>query len=146
MKLSEFKNYVGDVNLEYGGLFIDPSDFRHGYANCLRVSELPIDGCVIVERITVYFDNPKHVKGAYESCGTKKPWGKTSNDRKLSIIEMCAGYGYYDRHGYDWLLAESDSWASREEMESWSQNVIRLTEDQTVFDYLYNEGFLGDYE
>jgi hypothetical protein len=153
-ELSEFKNYIGDVSLEYGGLFINLDNFKHGYADCLRVIDLEnggTDGAVMVERITVCFDDSKIVKDALKSCGWDKPIGKDAHSKQLCIVETVAGYGYYDPVSdmsgpHCWILVEYDSYATQEEIESWRGEIVRLTEDQDVFEYLYNEGFLSEFE
>lgn len=95
-------HYTGDVNLECGGMFIDISEWKWGYASVVRVedweSATGFTGTVLIEELTVntrtsdvrrairYFDSPAWSK-----------YGKTTSC--LVIVVALVAYGSYDRDG-----------------------------------------------
>jgi hypothetical protein len=156
MKLSDFTNYVGDVNLEYGGMFIDFSDYRHGYADCLKVTDLDsgcgFAGAVMVERITVYFDRhiagKDEIKSALQSSGFESLDGLSIQARRFAVVESMAWYGLYDvvsdmSGDHRWIIqCEPDEETS---FDGWIADII-LGEDQDLFEYLYTTGYLSNFE
>ena len=99
---NDFKHYIGDCSLEYGGLFVNLEDFRDGYAECLQITDLDsacgFNNTVMVERITVLFDTAERVKDALACCGlTFEDLRKMPiESRKMAIVDACASYGHYD--------------------------------------------------
>lgn len=66
--------YSGDTNLEYGGVFIDVTDWRRGYCSAVRVTDLDSGcgfvGAVMIEHITINgTDDAEIIRRAYASCG-----------------------------------------------------------------------------
>ena len=160
---NDFKNYVGDVSLESGGVFINLDDFKHGYANCLRTCELSPQDTTMAERITVYFDDPQKVKQALD--GYDMAWFRSLpvESRKLIIIEACASYGLYDvvsdfMGDHRWIIHEYCPWWRDLNLDGWKlTNVIgyykKTTKDgieyschQDIMSWLYYNGMLVDYD
>lgn len=87
-------SYVGDVNLEYGGLFFETSNWEeHQYATALRITDLDsgcgFDGGLMIERICII--KPDNMGPALDCCG----W----DGEELTVemeIEACMSYGHHD--------------------------------------------------
>ena len=115
--------YVGDVNIEYGGMFIDTSDVEHGYAEVLRVTDLDsacgAEGLVMIERLTVILDNKDINVKALDSCGMlgeSVGW--------LGLIESVVFYGYYDcvedfTGPHRWIVVTSDYTGNKQSWDGW---------------------------
>ena len=160
MELKDYEHYIGDVSLEHGGTFYDLSEWKYGYVNALRVTDLDsgcgFNGAVMVERLTIITDNPDVIKSARECCGFETPGslpGRTSADRKLIIADCVMHYGHYDIvsdfMGDHRLIiqTESDEWDGYNPMEfdGWKADV-RLAECQDLFEYLQAEGWLSEFD
>ena len=93
--------YVGDVNVEYGGTWYDMTTFDDGYVSCVRVTDLAsakgFDGAVMVEHLVVPLDK-SHWKSALDCCGMKPSdlLAMDSDWRKVAICESLLSYGIYD--------------------------------------------------
>jgi hypothetical protein len=148
----KYKNYIGDVSLHYGGIFIDPSTWHDGYADCLRVTDLDsgcgFDGAVLVEKITVYgLDDKKMIDTARGCCGTEYLRGD-GNNRKLQVIYDMAEYGYCDpdedyRRPSTFIIQCDPEYPMT--YDGWTADV-RLAADDNLLAYLEREGWLRDYE
>ena len=99
MDLSEYRNYLGDVNIEYGGAFFDMSDLEYGYVECLRIVDLDsacgLDESVLVERVTIIMDDPKATAAALAFCGQDLD-SVDPEYRDLVRAECLLSYGHYD--------------------------------------------------
>jgi hypothetical protein len=91
-------HYSGDVNLEYGGVWVqvDRYDQRYGYANFVEVTDLDgacgATGMVLVEKGTVNFDLER-IRKAVASCGWSEGIRKLKGAaRKAAIIAAVKGY------------------------------------------------------
>lgn len=97
-------HYHGNVNVEYGGVFMDLSDWQWGYVNATRVTDLG-SGCgargmVLIEKITINgTDDTRRVREALECCG----WTfkdvmacRGSTGKRMMIAYALMSYGYYD--------------------------------------------------
>jgi hypothetical protein len=160
-KTEDYKHYIGDVNLEYGGMFINLDDWKYGYSEVLRITDLDsgagFNGAVMVERLTTITDNPKEIWNAKKSYGWDKPYslpGRTSEDRKLALVEAITSYGYYDpddgwdnyHRGYSLIIqCDPDDDYAPMEYDGWKADV-RLSEDQDLLEYLEDNGYLQDFE
>lgn len=99
--------YHGDENVEYGGLFVkcDYSDFKYGYLECIRVTDLDsacgFTNAVLIEAITVVKDR-KRLRKAVESCGITPAQSRQAyrtGGRKAYMMlcaDALASYGHYD--------------------------------------------------
>ncbi len=159
IELSDFKNYLGDVNLEHGGLFVNLDDWKYGYADCLRITDLDsgagFNGAVLVERIIAITDNPQEITSALTCCGWKDSNQKLPTQsgriRRLIIVDSIVQYGYYellqDFNGPNTWIIQTDSdldYASME-FDGWKAE-LRLPDNQTIFEYLLDNGFLREFE
>jgi hypothetical protein len=100
--------YSGDVNLEYGGIFIDLSTWDDGYCDAVTVTDLGsacgFDGGVLIEHVTINStDDSKRIKNALKSCGFFYNIGeKADNPQRFKqylrhrIAEALCSYGYRD--------------------------------------------------
>lgn len=95
--------YVGDVNLEYGGAFIDMSRWRDGYATCIRITDLDsacgFDGAVMIEHLVIIRPDDRGKLATVLLCCGVSPGDLLrldSDARRLAIAESCLGYGLYD--------------------------------------------------
>lgn len=92
--------YSGDTNLEYGGVFIDLSEWDYGYCPAVRVTDLDncgFRGAVIVEHIVILgIDDRDRIKKALKSCGIGKINGLSKQNLRLMIAEALMMYGFFD--------------------------------------------------
>jgi hypothetical protein len=113
--MSKRWNYSGDVNLEYGGVFIDISDWENGYATAVRVQPYSDAGLQNnawwIEELTVIKPrSEQELKSVLDSCGwTIDPKDSSlvgcggevvaapnTKEFRLAIADSCIGYGLYD--------------------------------------------------
>jgi hypothetical protein len=101
--------YSGDVNLEYGGQFIDLSTWGDGYCSVVRVTDIDsgcgFRGAVMVEHGTIYgMDDPKRVRQALNSVGgiSARDWRPTADKAsvkhglRMGIADAMLGWGFCD--------------------------------------------------
>ena len=59
-ELTQRRDYSGDTSIEYGGVWIDLSDWQHGYVTALEVTDLDsgcgFTGAVAVSMVTIMTD------------------------------------------------------------------------------------------
>jgi len=149
----EYKNYSGDVNLEYGGLFVNLDDWKYEYSNCLRVTDLDsgcgFDGAVMVEHITVFgWDDKTQVENAKACYGWDKIPGNTSDSRKLAIIESMQAYGYYDTVNdfmgeHRWIIQTDSDYAM--EFDGWKADHL-LPDNLSLLEFIEQQGWLSEFE
>jgi hypothetical protein len=91
-------SYLGDVNLEHGGVYckLDPSDLKYGYANCVEVTDLDsacgANGMCLIEVGTVNFDY-KRIRKAAAACGWLTPGHRVARPhRRAALIEAVKSY------------------------------------------------------
>jgi hypothetical protein len=95
-------HYTGDVNPEYGGFWIDLSDWEYGYCSAVRVTDLDsgcgFRGAVLIEHIVINgTDDQERIKTALGACGCDVAELDQSDMRtQLMIAESLALYGFYD--------------------------------------------------
>ena len=93
--------YVGDVNIEYGGSYYDLSEWHYGYASVVRVTDLDsgcgFNGGVLVEHLVVLLDK-EYWKRALDCCGLSVSdlLAMDSDGRRLVLADCIMGYGHYD--------------------------------------------------
>lgn len=102
--------YVGDINVEYGGAWFDMSGFDDGYVECVRVTDLDsaigFNGAVEVDHVVVLLDK-KYWASALRCCGltVSDLLSMDSDSRKCALCECLLSYGRYDPDdawdGYD---------------------------------------------
>lgn len=112
-KVTDFKNYMGDINLEYGGYFYDLSEWKYDYVPVLRVEDLDsacgFNGAAMVERLTVILPRDKHeLESVLSVCGwedqVSEYWHSRedrlkknlSHSQKVMLVDACLSYGLYD--------------------------------------------------
>ena len=144
-------DYIGDVNLEYGGLFINLDDWQYGYANCLQITDLDsgcgFTGAVMVSPITVIIE-PDQIIAANKCCGGV--FGRDSKSRKMSVVYNLASYGAYDpgNNPYEPANAIIQCDPNREyapmEFDGWVADV-GLTDKQDLYTFLLDNGFLSEF-
>jgi hypothetical protein len=156
-ELKDFENYSGDINLEYGGMFFDLSDWEYGYVSVLEVIDLGgatgFDGAYLVEHKVVYIDDIKQNKAALKSCGWDKIPGRTSDHRKMALAEFVCRYGYYDPDD-DWdnYLSSAtsvyvyDEYTKDEDYDPYGWDVTGIIPDDVdLLDFLLDEGHLYNF-
>lgn len=86
--------YTGDVSLEYGGLFVNLDNVRHGYADVVEVTDLDsacgAAGMVLIEKGSVCLDF-RRVRKALGSCG----WYDRKADRRCRRAAMAEAVKSY---------------------------------------------------
>jgi len=156
----KYDNYIGDVNLEHGGMFFNLEDWQYGYVSVLEVIDLGsatgFDGAYLVEHKTVYIDQLDKNKSALECSGWDKLPGRTSDSRKMALAEAVCRYGYYDPDdSWDNYRARATSvyvyqeYTEDEEdydnnRDGWDVNGI-IPDEVDLLDFLEDEGHLYDY-
>jgi hypothetical protein len=161
---SDYDNYSGDVNLEYGGMFVDLDDWQYKYADVLRITDLDsgcgFTGAVMIEHLTALVPEKRDkMQSCLSVCGWDKGRlpGRTSKDRKMAMIEAIMAYGYYDPAqdftGFHRTIIQCnalsgdddyDSWNSPMEYDGWKAD-YRLGENETLLEWLENDGWLNDF-
>lgn len=141
-------NYTGDVNLEYGGMFFDLTNWPD-YVNVVRITDLDsgcgFDGAVMIEHnITFWFDQKDKVQTALDSMGVdlaefrKLPL----KDKKMCLCEAFIGYGYSDPDdswdGYRMPNCTILQMDEDEELtfEGWTAERFEADEYETLMDYI----------
>ena len=125
--------YIGDVNLSYGGLYISLDDWRHHYANLTRITDLSdagFDGAVMVEQGSLYFGKPESIRSALKCTGGI--YGLETSDRKVSIISALVWY-----HGFDVersIIIQTDE-DGKMSFDGWKAD-IKLTSGETLVDWI----------
>ena len=105
-------HYQGDINLEYGGTFIDLSEWKHDYVNIVEVTDLDsacgFRGAILVESKSVGIDRPDTWPQALQVIGCellpdgsisdngRSTYRKNSLAWKLCLVYALHGYGYGD--------------------------------------------------
>ena len=93
--------YIGDVNIEYGGTYYNLSDdWKYGYVSALRVTDLDsgcgFDGAVLIEKLSIIVD-PKYFAESAACCGFEMSEVDLDIDQgKLRICDALLSYGHYD--------------------------------------------------
>ncbi len=93
--------YIGDVNIEYGGTFFDTSDWQDGYVSAIRVTDLDsacgFDGAVMIEKIVILIDDDETNRKACECYGWIRSEVDLNTDAgKLQLADAVMSYGHYD--------------------------------------------------
>jgi hypothetical protein len=102
--------YSGDGNLEYGGSFIDLSDWKWGYCNAVRVTDIDsgcgFRGAAMIEHVVICgVDDAKRIRKAWQSCGydfnfsyLRRQFSAAEVKVMLrhAIAEALLSYGYFD--------------------------------------------------
>ena len=156
-ELHEDYNYIGDINLEYGGLFINLDDWQWGYVQCVRVTDLDsacgFTGAVMIEHIVALIpDNKDKMLQCFSVLGLDKLTAKTSKDRKIQMIDAIISYGYYDpddswdnyHTGYTSIVqCENDKDYAPMSYDGWKAE-HRLTKEEELLDWLLANDHLRD--
>ncbi len=155
VQTSDFKHYIGDMSLEYGGLFINLEDWKHGYAECLRITDLDsgcgFDGAVMVERIHINKTNKADIIRALDCVGqTPKDLGKIKKEYRVECLIQaleCYGLGVdVDSDPYHgdcrWII-QTDPQGPMQ-FDGWKADV--KLHGGRLIDYLYRKLFFQDFE
>jgi hypothetical protein len=126
--------YMGDVNISYGGFFanLDDNDIQYGYVEVIRVidgNDAGAEGLSIIERLTVFdiLDKEK-IKSALSTIGmtTKDLRGMGKEAILMALIGGFLAYGHYDpafdMYGpTNWAVVNIDSYnGDKRGWESWN--------------------------
>lgn len=95
-------HYSGDVNPEYGGIWINLDNWEYGYAEAVKVTDLDsgagFTGAVEVEHIVIHgMDDRERTKSALRYYGIENFRGFTKEMSRLAIAEALASYGDYEQ-------------------------------------------------
>ncbi len=101
-------HYTGDVNPEYGGVWIDLDNWDDGYCTAVRVTDLDsacgFRGAVMVEHVIACgTDDSKRLREAMGCYGNPSLRGGSKESNRLYLAEALISYGHYD---------PDDSWDS----------------------------------
>jgi hypothetical protein len=101
--------YSGDVNLEYGGAFIDLSTFDDGYCSAVRVTDLDsgcgFTGAVMIEHIVINgTKEPSRIRDALKCVGglNARNWhaigdrSTIKQNLRHAIADALMSYGFTD--------------------------------------------------
>lgn len=130
-------HYSGDINLEYGGVFIDMSDWTNDYATAIRVqpcSDAGLqDNAWWIEELTIIKPRTEQeLKSVLDSCswtidpedgsligcGGDVMAAPNTKQFNLIIAEACVGYGLYDRENSTSIqIGPVDDWHDGETLE-----------------------------
>ena len=93
--------YIGDINLEYGGLYVDLSDWEnHGYANAVEICDLDggcgFTGAVYIRALTLLKPKTPEMLNSVLSCVGEE----NENPSPLDLAYASFSYGYYDADEY----------------------------------------------
>lgn len=95
--ITDLKNYVGDVNIEYGGKWYNPADLKHGLVECLEVIDLDsaagIDNTLLVIDGTIYIPDSKEDRMSALRCiGQDTIPDLDTAQGKAMLIDACHAY------------------------------------------------------
>jgi hypothetical protein len=159
-ELPEHWEYIGDINLEYGGTFfkVDDDNTRYGYMDAVRVTDLEsatgADGLYLIEAITVIgFNEKDKVQNGLGVCGwlDDEHWrGKGKKTVLLAVADGLMSYGYYDPQNrfpyhHTAVVVHRDSYfGNKASWDGWEvdkQESVSLHKDYTddLFDYVVSE-------
>lgn len=150
-KPDDYKHYIGDTNLEYGGKFFDLSDYDSGTVSALEVTELP-DFCVMVNRIDIITDDAELIEDALECCGqTMEDLPEDEDQRKLWIAYAVSCYQADSDPYFQPLLIVTDkeyrnNRTVKDYAKHWNAKIVVLRSNQDVFTYLRGKGYLRGYK
>jgi len=154
IKLGDFKHYIGDVNLEDGGIFFGIEDAKHGYVSFLEVIDLDsaagIGDCVLVERGTVGIEDEKINVQALQYCGqTLEDLGQ-GDARILQLAYANASYS--STRDLDAYVPSLIIWQPfnpetdpKPDASEWHAEFVQLA-DKDLFEYLLDQGYLSEFE
>jgi len=106
-------DYVGDINLEYGGMYIDLDGFNDGYADVIRITDLDSamvwKGAILIESLTTDCSNDNKIKDSLKCCGlSDTKCDKRTKTGKLMIVESLIHYGHYDSNSIDYISPQKE--------------------------------------
>ena len=151
-----FEHYMGDVNLEYGGYFYDPSDLQYGYANALRITDLDnaagVNNVVMIERVSICMMNGRQVKSALNCCDASLyKQQKPGLDRLLYAMDACMCSGLYDLVSdysglHTWIVCIA--WDSDDipDLSGWDEEIVVLAASQDLGEWMLDQGMLSEFE
>jgi len=129
--------YIGDINLEYGGIYIDISDWKDGYANAVEICDLDsgcgFTGAVYIRALTLLKPKtPEMLKSVLSCVGEEN-----ENPSPLDLAYASFSYGYYDADEYpptETIQLESDG---DMDFDGWKAN-FKADEKFNLRDYVEN--------
>jgi len=136
--------YQGDVNLEYGGIFFDFSELRHGYVTAVRVEDLDsacgFTSAVMIEELTVSMPDKADQSHAREQSALsaigasylpngdiddngRRTYRKGTLAHKMCLAYAMVAYGHFDVDRSE--IVQPDRTAPTQ-FESWTATRIRV--------------------
>ena len=94
-------HYNGDINVEYGGSWVNLDNWEHDYCECVRVTDLDsgcgATGMVMIEHVVILLNKDKWID-ALNCCGLSvgELLAMDSDSRKLCLADCLLSYGFYD--------------------------------------------------
>lgn len=132
--------YSGDVNPEYGGMFVDLSTWTRGFVGLTRLTDMSnaeCDGIVAVEQGYLNIPKPTTILSALNSSGGIR--GKTSKDRQLSIVDALVFYMGFDVDRTLYIQTDQDQPMNVNGLKA----DIRLSDRESILDWLVvNQGWI----
>ena len=100
--------YIGDINLEYGGIYIDISDWEDGYANAVEICDLDsacgFTGAVFIRNLTLIKPrNETELNSVLSVVGHE-----TKKVSDLDVAYAAFSYGLYDGEPEETIQLEDD--------------------------------------
>lgn len=128
--------YQGDINIEHGGTFIDFREWKHGYVDCVEVTDLDsacgARGMILVESRSIIVDCPDTWQSALGVIGAKLlPSGIEDNGQFLKrgtlayrwrLAYALNAYGRYDSERSEVLQPD---YGESVDFESWHATRVR---------------------
>lgn len=132
--------YLGDVNPEYGGLFVDLSTWSQGWVGLTRLTDMSnadSDWIVAIEQGSLSIPPPKTITSSLICCGGVR--GRTSKDRQLSIVDALVSYMGFDVDRTIYIQTEQSQPMTVNGLKA----DIRLSEYESILDWLVvNQGWI----
>lgn len=94
-------DYIGDINLEHGGIYINMEDWeKYDYANAVEICDLDggagFDGAVMIRSLTLLKPTTDEMLKSVLSCVGHESKTVTA----LDLAYASFAYGYYDADEY----------------------------------------------
>lgn len=132
--------YSGDVNPEYGGLFVDVSTWSQGWVGLTQITDLSncnADWIVQVDQGSLSIPRIETIRDAIKCSG--RVFGQTSKDRQMSIVESLVWYMGFDVSRTIRIQTNQDSPMTINGIKA----DIRLSDRESLLDWLVvNQGWI----
>jgi hypothetical protein len=160
-KLSDYDNYSGDINLEYGGYFYNLDNWEDDYVEVLRVTDLDsgagVTSTVMIEHLVALIpsdvDKINEVLSVIGTSLEEMP-DRDSLEYKLILLDAILAYGYYDMDsGWDnyrshhTVILQTDYDENNEDnpdLSVWDGDIARIADDN-ILKWLEYSGHMVDF-